>query len=220
MLRKLITRINKWILNLEAKQLELSIEKSDIYREADLNQMIELWQLYQKNGKSKYDQFMNACIYSSIVGRDIQFLTKNYILAKNKNEKNLFGRLLSMTIIEFLEDINKLLGNKLRKELMKNEMSEYVDELNTINKEFSKVKKENNKPLRRIRNNAAAHKTLDSKALLDFTSKLEINDLTEISNSVSRSNKKFVELSTIIINRFKDESQRELIELNRIKNAI
>jgi len=220
LLRKLITRLNKWILSLEGKQLELTIEKSDLYREADLNQMINLWQLYQKNGKSKYDQFMNACIYSSIVGRDIQFLTKNYILTKNKNEKNLYGRLLSMTIIEFLEDINKLLGNKLRKELIKNEMSEYLIELNSINKDFSKIKKENNKPLRRIRNNAAAHKTLDSKALLDFTNKLEIENLNGISNSVSRTNKKFVELSTIIINRFKDESQRELDELTEMKNAI
>ena len=220
MLRKLITRINKWILSLEGKQLELTIEKSDIYREADIDQMIQLWQLYQKSGKSKYDQFMNACIFSSIVGRDIQFLTKSYILTKNKNEKNLYGRLLSMTIIEFLEDINKLLGNKLRKELIRNDLSEYVSELNNINKEFSRIKKDNNKPLRRIRNNAAAHKTLDSKALLDFTSKLEIEDLNGISNSVSRTNKKFVELSIKLINRFKDDSQRELDKLKEIKNAI
>lgn len=220
MLRKLITIINKWILNLEGKQLELTIEKSDIYREADIDQMIQLWKLYQNSGKTKYNQFMNACIFSSIVGRDIQFLTKSYILTKNKNEKNLYGRLLSMTIIEFLEDINKLLGNKLRKELIRNELSEYVSELNNINKEFSRIKKENNKPLSRIRNNAAAHKTLDSKALLDFTSKLEIEDLNGISNSVSRTNKKFVELSIELLNRFTEESKKELDKLNEMKNAI
>lgn len=154
---------------------------------------------------------MNACIFSSINNRDIQFLSKNYGVSKNENEKNLFGRLLSMTIIEFLGDINNLLGDNLRNELIKNGYQEFIDELKLINKEFSSIKSKHNKELRKIRNNASAHKTKNAMDLIDFTQNFEMKNIISIAVDVMTINNKFTRLSTRIINRNSEETKK-LIE--------
>jgi len=214
MIQKIINYLNKLIFNLEQNRLKYDIEIYDINRSENLISIQKLWKSYQNRGVSKYDELMNVCIFALINGRDIQFLSKNYLTTKNGNERNLFGRLLCMTIIEFLEDINSLLGKKLRVELINNNYQEFIDELKLISKDFASIKKSHNKILRKIRNNAAAHKTKNSKDLIDFTHNLEIDDLLAISIEIMKINNRFTILSTKIIEKNSVETQKQIEKMS------
>ncbi|NDV14887.1 hypothetical protein GO009_02520 [Muricauda sp. TY007] len=186
--------------NRRVKQdLKSTVDKSIEIRNSDIQTTLKTWNNLQTSKIHKYDEFYNVCLYSSVVTRDISILWNDYSLTNNNTKKNLYGRLLSMTIIEFLDDINGLLGKNLRIELKSNNMSEFIKELNEINKAFSTVKKENNTVLRLIRNNSAAHKSKNAKDLIDFTDQVHFENLHKISVEVSETNIKLNELTTKII---------------------
>lgn len=214
MLQRLINWLTKKQITLEKEQLKISIEKSDIKRDADIRTMQKLWESYHANGKMKYDNLMNLCLFASIVGRDIQFLSKYFTISKSSNERNMFGRLLVMTIYEFLYDVNKLMGKELRNELTKNKMNEFLNSIGRLNKKFAVIKKENNKYLKTIRNNFSAHKTTDAKELIDFENKGETENIHQISTEVMKLNNEFTKLSTKMINRMAEDSKKELLAIN------
>lgn len=191
--------LNKRNLTRARNDLKDTNEKSIEIRNSDIKNILKVWSNLQKNKINKYDEFYNVCLYSSIVTRDISMLWNDYSLTDNETKKNLYGRLLSMTIIEFLDDINGLLGRNLRIELESNNMSEFISELNDVNKKFSTVKKQNNKELRLIRNNSAAHKSKKAKDLINFTKNIHFENLHKISVEVSEANIQLNKLTTEII---------------------
>ncbi|ULC58375.1 hypothetical protein MBM09_10620 [Flaviramulus sp. BrNp1-15] len=213
----MIKRLKKILSNQKTKRLKNDLKKSlienDLARESDIETVHNLWIRFQKRKDHKYDEFFNVCLYSSIVGRDISILWNNYSLTETYSQKNLYGRLLSMTLIEFLDDINGLLGKKLRLELKKNSMNRFVEDLNKINKEFAAVKKQHNLELRKIRNNCSAHKTKKAIDLIDFTKKTHFENLHEISADTSKINIKLTQLTTKIIYGINDEQKVKLAEL-------
>ncbi|MBA6155728.1 hypothetical protein H3Z83_04210 [Tenacibaculum sp. S7007] len=191
--------LNKRNLTRARNDLKDTNEKSIEIRNSDIKSILKVWSKLQKNKINKYDEFYNVCLYSSIVTRDISMLWNDYSLTDNETKKNLYGRLLSMTIIEFLDDINGLLGRNLRIELESNNMSEFISELNDVNKKFSTVKKQNNKELRLIRNNSAAHKSKKAKDLINFTENIHFENLHKISVEVSEANIQLNKLTTEVI---------------------
>jgi|TARA_R100000501_G_C2606952_1_gene102469 hypothetical protein len=199
---KMIKSFTDFWINIEKRRtkrnLKKALKKADISTDQDIDSLSDIWKKLQAAKIYNYDEFYNVCLFSAIVGRDIRILWNNYHLTNNENEKNLFGRILSMTIIEFLDEINGMLGKSLRQELQKNGMEKYENELNRINKKFAQIKKQHNTELRKIRNNAAAHKTKKAKDLIDFKKK-HFENLFEISTDVSRNNIELTNLTTQII---------------------
>ncbi len=118
-----------------------------------------------------------------------------------------------MTLIEFLDDINFLLGKGLRTELQMIGFEQHLDELQSINKAFSLVKKENQTELRKIRNNAAAHKTKNALSLLDFNKNLDSDKIFTLSAEVNQTNNKLTKLTTQILYSIIDNQKEELEEL-------
>jgi hypothetical protein len=117
-----------------------------------------------------------------------------------------------MSLIEFLDDINGLLGKNLKLELERNSMEKFVEYLNSINKEFAKVKQQHNTELRNIRNNCSAHKK-KARDLIDFTKNKHFENLHEISAGTSKINIKLTQLTTKIIYAITDEQKIKLAEL-------
>lgn len=198
----------------EKNNLLDSFEKSEKSRLNDIEVNRKIWNDLQNIGINDYDEFYNVCLYSSIVYNDISILLDNYIISDSETQKNLFGRLLCMTIIEFLDDINELIGKNLRLELESNNMSEFVEELKIIGKEFSSIKRENNTELRKIRNNSAAHKTKLAKDLINFTKENPFENLIEISIAISQTNDSLIKLSSKIISRITENVR---LKFNRNK---
>jgi len=179
---KLIILVKYPLFLLKAKRL--SIEHIRLTNN-QIKQTQTYWKLHQKTKQSKkFNEYFNTALYCSITLRDISILYMDYITTKNKSKQNLYSRLLSMTIIEFLEDINFLLGKNLKQEFESNELKEFIPELNNINKKFALLKKENNKELRIIRNNASAHKTKDSLKLINLTDKTHVKEIEKITSNI------------------------------------
>ena len=85
-----------------------------------------------------------------------------------------------MTIIEYLEDINELIGKEMIQEIQQNNWDpKLIDELKVICKSYSELRKKYASDFKEIRNNAAAHKTKDAKRLYELT-KTEFNYLNVI----------------------------------------
>jgi len=198
---------------LELKRFELSTLKRELTREKDLETMIRLWKIFQARKVTTYDNFFNVCIFASLVGRDMDYLTNSYVKTLIIRERNILGRLLSMTLIEFLDDINTLLGKHLRVELQKTGFTQHIDELNQINKAFAAIKGDNQKQLRNIRNNASAHKTKNAMHLLEYNNNLDLDRIFEISANVSKTNAKLTQLTTEIIYSIIDQSNQEIESL-------
>jgi hypothetical protein len=147
-------------------------KKDDKDRTKIIEKFFELWDSLHKNKKYHADNFMNACIYILLVNRDIFYLYSLYYFEKSDSKKNFHGRILSMTIYEYLLEINHILGNDMIKEITKNKWDPaLIDDLKGISKLYSTVKKTFDKELKETRNNAAAHKTKDTRKLYQLTKK-------------------------------------------------
>ncbi len=165
------------ITNLINRIKRYRAEKSDRGRDIILDALFKLWDKMKEKGKSSADNYLNTCIYILLVNRDIFYLYNLFFFTKNPSKRNFYGRLLSMTIIEYLKDINELIGKHMIQEIIKNKWDvKLIDELKIISKSYSKLKNDFEKDFIEVRNNASAHKTKDARKLFDLT-KNEFNYL-------------------------------------------
>ena len=174
-------------------------KKTDKQRGNIILLILKLWDNLSKKGISKYDKLLNVCLYSSLTNRDIYYLAEYYYFQKNTSRKNFFGRFLCMSIIEFLEDINIMLGKELLVELENNDMMVFLEPVKKLNKAYADLKKKYNKELKIIRNNASAHKNRDAKYLINFHLALSINNLTEIGYNIGKLESHFDFITNLII---------------------
>ena len=152
-------------------------ERSDEGRDEVLDKLFELWNLIKKKKGNKADTYFNASIYILLVNRDIYYLYNLFYFEKKLSKKNFYGRMLSMTIIEYLRDINLIIGRDMIAEIKKNEWDErLIDDLKKICKSYSTLRNKYNEQLTEVRNKSAAHRTKDSQRLYHFT-KLKFNYL-------------------------------------------
>lgn len=179
--------------------------KAENNRLSDIETNKKTWQKLQKLGISNYNELYNLCLYSSIVYNDISIIYDNYVLSKSETQKNLFARLLCLTIIEFLDDIDPMIGKNLRTELKSNEMGEFIAELKAVGKEFSTIKNINNSVLRKIRNESAAHKTKNSKDLIIYSTELPFENLNELNTQISTALIKLTKITTRIITKLTEQ---------------
>lgn len=175
------------------------LHKSDDLKDKEIETILKLWDILSKKGDARFDKLLNVCLYSLLVNRDIYYLAEDYYFQKNKNRKNFIGRLFCMTIVEFLDDINVLLGKELSKELEQNNMLHFQPYVRSLNKHYSKIKKKYGKDFREIRNQVAAHRSLDSKLILDYISKVPTFDLTKIGQEISAGYNYFNDLTNLIL---------------------
>jgi hypothetical protein len=91
-----------------------------------------------------------------------------------------------MTIIEFLDDINRMLGKDLREELIRNHLDEFIDNIKSLNKEYARIKVTYDNIFRLIRNNASAHKNKDAIQLLHAYQQLPSEELSLVTHDIGR----------------------------------
>ena len=189
-------------------------KKADKQRSIEILLIQKLWDNLSKMGNSKYDKLLNVCLYSSLTNRDIYYLAENYYFQKNLTRKNFFGRLLCMSIIEFLDDMNNLLGKNFLTELENNDMEVFINPIKQLNKAYSDLKKNYNKDLREIRNNAAAHKNKDAKYLVKFYTLLPVNNLTEIGYNIGKLEFHFQFITNLVVTELSFQLREDKIKKN------
>lgn len=199
------------------KELEnLEIKKSELRQETINNQESTLgdlegikgaYEMMHSYGIRKFDNLFNICIIGSISSSDMILLSHQIALSNQKLEKMLSARMLAMVIIEYLNDINDLLGRKLVNEIMSNGFLDFVPILREINSEFAIIRKKHQTELSTIRNNIAAHKNKNGLSLINQLYKLNPQDISEMANETIVVNTKLTKETTKIIYRILDEAK-------------
>lgn len=106
---------------------------------------------------------------------------------------------MNITIVDYLENINVLIGRDCLKELNENKMNDFVDEFKAIHKKFSNFRKENEKILRDIRNNTMAHKSTDALKLSEKIQNIHVEEIYNFGMKMKNYSKEYVDLSTKIL---------------------
>lgn len=173
--------------------------------ESDLVSMTELYTKFRKDKITRYDNLLNLCIYSSTTYGDITLLTSKVILTKQKMEKIIYARLLSMAIYEFLNTINRLIGNKLVKELEHPRYSDLIPQLKVLSKQYSEIKKAHHKELHHLRNNVGAH--VYAEYGIDLSTMIlgiDTKQLSDIGTEIIGLQKDLIGFTNIIFKRIVD----------------
>lgn len=152
-----------------------------------------------ENKKSdKYIASTELSIHSKIVQSDLSLLVINYKKTNSEIEKKFYSRISAIMIYEYLSDVNYFLGNKLRKELTKNNMMELSELAKSLNKEFSEFKDENILMFKFIRNELGAHKTKNTEILILSVFEIDDERIMDLTVDVILINNKLLALLTKI----------------------
>ncbi|WP_281298203.1 hypothetical protein [Flavobacterium limnophilum] len=175
-----LERSKKELISVNEKNLELAVN--------DINSTREFYEKMRNHGIRRFDNFLNLCLISSITNTDISILTQNIRLAKHRFEKLLFARMLAMIIIEYLKDINDLLGFKLIGELNSNNYKEFVPIIKDLNSKYASVRKKHETLLNNIRNNVSAHKTKEALNLVQYIYNIDTDEIFQIGLEIMQIN--------------------------------
>ncbi len=201
----------KELESLEKIKLELRHEtiNNQVSTLGDLEGIKDSYEMMHSLGIRKFDNLFNICIVGSISSSDIILLTHQIALSNEKLEKLLSARMLAMIIIEYLNDVNDLLGRKLVNEVTSNGFLDFVPTLREINSEFAKIRKKHQNELTIIRNNIAAHKNKNGLSLINQLYKLNPQDIFEMANETIIVNTKLTKETTKIIYRILDDVKKQ-----------
>lgn len=172
------------------RNIKESQKSSDFFLEVLADSMSSL----NPDDKIKYSEFNNTFMYISLVNRDLSYIVKYLFTSDSESEKNFFARHAIMTIYELLIDINSLVGDKLRRELITNGFSNLEVEAKSINKEYSQIKKAHQKKLSEVRNNYSAHKTKKAIEYLKATRNLDVFWVKKLCFSIVKLNNRTLDL--------------------------
>lgn len=169
----------------------------------------------KNHGIRRFDNLLNLCLYSAVTNIDLIPLSERIRLTERRLEKVLFARMLAMIIIEYLKDINDLLGFKLIGELNSNKYSEFVPEIKKINSEFADIRKKHEKILMVIRNNISAHKTKESLNLIHYIFNLDTDEICSLAIATININTLLTSATTKIYHIILKEAENNKSQANR-----
>jgi hypothetical protein len=201
----------KQLDDLEKTKLELR-KQTIINQEttlSDLEAIKSAYEMMHGYGIRKFDNLFNVCIIGSISSSDMILLTHQIALTNQKLEKLLSARMLAMIVIEYLNDINDLLGRKLVQETTSNNFLEFIPKLREINSQFANIRKKHQTELSTIRNNIAAHKNKNGLSLLNQIYKLEPQGILEMANETIIVNDGLTKETTKIIYKILDDAKKQ-----------
>ncbi|MFC6265891.1 hypothetical protein [Flavobacterium panici] len=182
------------------KKLKLEIDQNISGSQESIDQISKVLTDFKKHNYSKHDSFLNLCIFSDIVLIDLTLLLEKFQFAERLQEKKLYARVISIVLLDYLDNIGVLIGSNCLAELKRNNMLEFIDEFKSMHKNFSSFKTTNERLLREIRNNTIAHKNKDALILNQHINKLNENEIYEFGLQFKIHIKDFIDLSTKVIN--------------------
>lgn len=152
----------------------------------------------QAKKSNRYIALAELSMHSKIVQSDLSILILNYKKATTEMEKKFYSRISSTIVFEYLSDVNFLLGNKLTRELTRNDFTELAQTAKELNKEFSLFKKENLSNFKFIRNELGAHKSKNTEFLITSLFNVDDEKIMDLTTNVVLINNKLFKLMTSI----------------------
>lgn len=194
-----LEKTRKELIDINQKNFELAAN--------DVNSTREFYEKMRNHGIRRFDNFLNLSLITSITNTDISILTQDIRLAKHRFEKLLYARMLAMIIIEYLKDINDLLGFKLIGELNSNNFQEFIPIIKDLNSQYATVRKKHETLLNNIRNNVSAHKTKEALSLVQYIYNIDPDEIFYIGLEIININIQLTNEGTKLIYKIIAEAQ-------------
>ena len=189
-------------LNASNKRLSKTINFNQESNNELISLMTTSWNDINIDDEYKYDEYHNTYIFFCLVNKDLNYFVKYLFISKSDEEQKFFARHMAMTLYELLQDINGLIGNKLSNELKSNGFIDLAKEARVLNKKFSEIKKIHHEILKKIRNNAAAHKDKDSIIYYNATVNIDLMWAKNLAIEVINTNTSMANLGINITNKY------------------
>lgn len=110
----------------------------------------------------------------------------------NNLEANYFSRVVVLTSHEILNDLNKMVGNEIRTELIKKIGSDRVKELDETTKEMNALRKKHLKKLKPLRNMVLGHKHENGHQQAEIIVNMDNKEIYDIGNEIFKVQMKFI----------------------------
>jgi hypothetical protein len=157
----------------ERKELIKGVNDAIASNNVAVDATMHAYRLAMECGDSLFDSMYHIGMASHVVQADFAILFERYMLASREYEKTLYARILAVTVIEYLDDVNNLLGRDLIHDLEKVGFVDFIPTFKNLNKQLSAFKKSHGRLLRTIRNTAMAHKAKSAEALYSSVYQLD-----------------------------------------------
>lgn len=202
-----LARVKK---DLEHSKQQLSDAVNDTLKnvEHDISIFRDLLEQSKNHGFKKHTHFFNLNVYTSLAYSDIVLLAERIRLTDRRFEKLLYARLLAMIMIEFLDDINRLIGKEFVRELEKNEFNDTVQIFKDIAKQYSKIKNDNEPLLRTLRNSTSAHKENDALKLVNMVYNIDSSGILNIGIDIINITAQLIRQTTVVVEKILEDINR------------
>lgn len=193
--------------DLEQSRQQLSDAVNDTLKnvEHDISIFRDLLEQSRNHGLKKHTHFFNLNVYTSLAHSDIVLLAERIRLTERRFEKLLYSRLLAMIMIEFLDDINRLIGKEFVKELEKNGFNDTIQIFKDIAKQYSKIKNDNESLLRTLRNSTAAHKENDALKLVNMVYNIDSSSILNIGIDIINVTTQLIRQTTVVVEKILED---------------
>lgn len=146
----------------------------------------------------RYLNFFETCIYVKTIQSDLIISSNNLNKNNNEIENKFYARIIALTIYEYFNDINVILGKTLIDELKRIDFSDFIIPLNDIGKEINQLKKNRTSFFKEIRHETIAHKNKVKTKLLEQIFNIDDRDILDISIELIKINTKLTNVFTDI----------------------
>lgn len=110
----------------------------------------------------------------------------------------------TLTLYEYLKDLSRILGKELVDELKINKFDNLIDLVNSLNKEFSDLKKSKENIIKKIRHETIAHKAGNRISLVEQLFSIDAKEIGFLSIDIMNLNSKLIQILTKIKNRISE----------------
>ncbi|MCW3161774.1 hypothetical protein [Chryseobacterium oryctis] len=142
----------------------------------------------------RYINFYETCIYVKTIQSDLIISSNNLNKNNNEIENKFYARIICLTIYEYFNDINNILGKELSDELKEINFLEFITSLNEIGKEINQLKKKRTAFFKEIRHETIAHRNKSKTKLLEQIFNIDEEEVLDISIETIKLNTKLISL--------------------------
>jgi len=165
-----------------------------------IDSVVKVMTDFRKHKYLKHDSFFNLNLFSDIVNIDLTIILERIELSERVQDKRLYARIISVIIVDYLDNINVLLGKDCIQELRSNSMSEFVEDFKQIHRKVSIFRKSHERRLRDIRNGTIAHRSKNALELLHHIENIDLDYIVKVGLEFKIYSKEFSDLSTRVVN--------------------
>lgn len=141
----------------------------------------------EKAGHDDLVVIANLVQFIELFTLDFTFISMDHTRQNHKWGRGLYGRILSLMIVECFDDFGALLGKRLRSTITSLEYDPSVlATLDSIRRELKQLVVKHDADLRAIRNNVFGHRDHDATLQLEVMDTLDIASIVKIREDLMR----------------------------------